>query len=308
VIQPTCPAGIHPMEGRSAACRRHRRLLSPRSAPTQSLIYSLSGWKCGGYEWRIGRGSGGNGSDWALASRWMHRTMHGRRNDQFEQLPITADDTALCEPAEIAQRILISVKGNSVADRTPPDITTAAPIPVPGQTQPDRRACCTHLSGGTNVRLMRRSLSMGGQHLCRGSAYPSPGRSRRLVITTIQPRHPRIKPSTGVSVLAFVTSSLRTENRCSTHDVRGHTKHVSNALAVGRGKSYRGYTRDRTCRLLRAPVEHRQVVNAAGPDTICVNGAFNGYVAEFDRQSAPHRGLLDLFECSVSTQGTNLQR
>jgi len=270
-------------------------------------------------------GSGGNGSDWgtgiavdASDNAWVV----GMTNSN--NFPITADAYSLyCEPAEIASgAYIISVKGNSCGGPNASGYYYSGSYSVfLVKLNPDReRACCTApFWAARTVRLMRRSLSMGrATFMSRDRPTPtSPGRSRRPVITTIQPRHPRIKPQAlaGGEYSAFVTKFAPDGKSLLYSTMFGgpYQSTVSNALAVGAGKIFiGGYTRDP--HLPTTPGALSSTCpggpTAAGPDTICVNGAFNGYVAEFDatRSGAASLVFSTYLNGSVSTQGPNLQR
>ena len=83
---------------------------------------------------------------------------------------------------------------------------------------------------------------------------------------------------------------------------------VNNALAVNAGKIFiGGYTRDPHLPTTSGAISHTCVggPTAAGPDTICVNGAYNAYIAEFDPAQSGAASLVfsTYVNGSVSTQG-----
>ena len=77
---------------------------------------------------------------------------------------------------------------------------------------------------------------------------------------------------------------------------------VNNALAINAGKIFiGGYTRDPHLPTTSGAISHTCV----GPDTICVNGAFNAYVAEFDPAQSGAASLVfaTYLNGSVAAQG-----
>ncbi len=80
-------------------------------------------------------------------------------------------------------------------------------------------------------------------------------------------------------------------------------------MAIGAGKIFiGGYTQDPHLPTTAGAISHTCVggPTAAGPDTVCINGSKNGYVAEFDPTKSGAASLVfsTYLNGSVSTQGT----
>jgi uncharacterized protein (TIGR03437 family) len=322
VIEPTCPAGNPSYGGKKCGVSSaSSAFVSKISADGQSLIYSTYlGGSGGGYG--VGGsavGSGGNGSDWgtgiavdASDNAWVV----GMTNSN--NFPITADAYSLyCEPAEIASgAYILSVKGNSCGGPNASGYYYSGSYSVflvklnPIGTSMLYGTFLGGTNGETNAQL---ALDAAGNVYVAGSAYTNaPG----TFAQTSYYNYPttasayQIQALAGGQYSAFVTEFAPNGKSLLYSTMFGgpYQSTVSNALAVAAGKIFiGGYTRDP--HLPTTPGALSSTCpggpTAAGPDTICVNGAFNGYVAEFDPTKSGAASLVfsTYLNGSVSTQG-----
>jgi uncharacterized protein (TIGR03437 family) len=302
VIEPTCPLGNTQLgapagvpkcgEGESGT---PAAFVSKISADGQTLIYSTY----------LGGGGNGAASDYGTGiavdagdNAWVVGLTGS--ND----FPITADAyLAYCNPVaqgfnfgtdsnygEISGCIGNNTRSAFLVQLNPTGTTELYGTFLGGSGDAARRRSCS----------MRRATSMSPDRST-STAWERP----RLYLpitehSTIPPRHPPINPSCWVASIysAFVTE-LTPDGRSLLYSTMfgGPYQHTfNNALAVNAGKIFiGGYTRDpslpttagalsRTCPSAGS--------TAAGAKTICDNGAYQGFVAEFDPSKSGAASLV----------------
>jgi uncharacterized protein (TIGR03437 family) len=322
-IEPACPAGNPSYGGHKCGpSSASSAFVAKIGADGQSLIYSTYlGGSGGGYG--VGGsavGAGGNGSDWgtgiaidASDNAWVV----GMTNSN--NFPITADAYSLyCEPAAIySGAYLISIKANSCGGPNSSGYYYSGTYSVflvklnPTGTSMLYGTFLGGTNGEANAQL---ALDAAGDIYVAGSAYTNvPG----TFAATNYYNYPttasayQTQALTGGAYSAFVTEFDPSGKSLLYSTMFGspHQDTVSNALAVAAGKIFiGGYTRDPHLPTTPGAISSTCPggPTAAGPNTVCVNGAFNGYVAEFDPAKSGAASLVfsTYLNGSVSTQGT----
>jgi uncharacterized protein (TIGR03437 family) len=322
-IEPTCPAGNPSYGGHKCGpSSASSAFVAKIGADGQSLVYSTYlGGSGGGYG--VGGsavGAGGNGSDWgtgiavdASDNAWVV----GLTNSN--NFPITADAYSLyCQPAAIySGAYLISIKANSCGGPNASGYYysgTYSLFLVKLNPTGTSMLYGTFLGGTNGEANAQLALDAAGNVYVAGSAYTNvPGtfaQTNYYNYPTTASAY-QTQALTGGAYSAFVTEFDPTGKSLLYSTMFGspyqHT--VSNALAVAAGKVFiGGYTRDPHLPTTPGAVSSTCPggPTAAGPNTVCVDGALNAFVAEFDPAKSGAASLVfsTYLNGSVSTQGT----
>jgi Beta-propeller repeat len=176
----------------------------------------------------------------------------------------------------------------------------------------------TFLSGSGDVHPVQIALDAAGNIYVAGSALTANvGPPATVLANDGQFNYPTTASAYqpivigGSSYSAFVTE-LAPDGKSliySTMFSGPNQNTYNNALAIGDGKIFiGGYTQDPHLPTTTGALSHTCVggPTAAGPDTVCINGSPNAYVAEFDPTLSGTASLVfsTYLNGSVSTQGT----
>jgi uncharacterized protein (TIGR03437 family) len=322
VIEKTCPASNGTFDTKCGASSSSAAFVSKISADGQSLIYSTylggSGGGLGTGGSAVGAGGSGNDLGTGIAvdagdNAWVV----GQTNSN--NFPVTANAYSLyCEPAQISSgAAVVAIKANGCGAPGSAGYNYSGTYSLfLVKLNPTGTAILygTFLGGTQGELAAQIALDATGNIYIAGSAYTNtPG----TFAQTSAYNYPttasayQTQALAGGSFSAFVTELSPNGQSLiySTMFSAPHQNTYNNALAVAAGKIFiGGYTQDPHLPTTPGAISTTCVggPTASGPNTICVNGSANGYVAEFDPTKSGAASLVfaTYLNGSASTQGT----
>jgi uncharacterized protein (TIGR03437 family) len=310
VIQPTCPLG-NPQNGFPAGLPKCGQgesgtpaaFVSKISADGKTLIYSTylgGGGDGSGLEYGTGIAVDSGDNAWVVGQT--------SSND----FPITADAyLPYCAPAEIYSGInVISPEGSSCGGNA--NSLFLVQLNPTGKTE----LYGTFLGDTNGVLGAQIVLDAAGDIYIAGSAYTNTVGTFAQTGAYTFPTTPSAYqplPIGGSSYSAFVSEFAPGGKSLIYSTIFGgpYQNTYNGALAVNAGKIFiGGYTQDPDLPTTPGALSHTCVggPTAKGPDTVCINGSQNAYVAEFDPTKSGAASLVfsTYLNGSVSTQGTEM--
>ncbi len=311
VIETSCPPGNPNLGGKKCGpSSPSAAFVSKISANGQSLIYST--YLGGG-----GAGSSNDSGTGIAVDASDEAWVVGRT--QSNDFPITSDAyLAFCNP--VAQGFNFSTLQYSGEISGCIGNGTNSAFLVHLNSTGTSMLYGTFLGGSGDVHPAQIAFDAAGNIYVAGSAYTANvGPQATVFANDGQFNYPTMASAYqpivigGSSYSAFVTE-LAPDGKSllySTMFSAPNQNTYNNALAVGNGKIFiGGYTQDPHLPTTTGALSHTCVggPTAAGPDTVCINGSPNAYVAEFDPTQSGTASLVfsTYLNGSVSTHGTEM--
>ncbi len=310
VIEPSCPPGNPNLGAKCGPSSASAAFVSKISADGQSLIYSTY----------LGGGGAGSSNDSGTAiavdagdDAWVV----GRT--QSNDFPITSDALlAFCNPVAQGFNFSTLQYSGEISGCIGNDTNSAFLVHL--NSTGTSMLYGTFLGGSGDVHPAQIAFDAAGNIYVSGSAYTANVGPQATVFandgqfnypTTASAYQPIVIG--GSSYSAFVTE-LAPDGKSliySTMFSAPNQNTYNNALAVSVGKIFiGGYTQDPHLPTTTGALSSTCVggPTAAGPDTVCINGSPNAYVAEFDPTQSGTASLVfsTYLNGSVSTHGTEM--